>query len=446
MKLSFLLSKHRASPRPPERSGGRQVCYRLACRLTLLLMGPILTSTGCREDRSAVNFAALPQRAYVWQRDWNPAVAQSLLVAADVLAGAVVLATEVEWRDGKPRPIRPDVDWESLRKWGHPVGVAMRVAPYPGPFAQDDSVIQELCTFATHVVSTAGRHQVPLTEFQLDFDCAQKKLAGYRVWVEKIRDAVKPLPLVITTLPSWLGESDFVKLIHEVPRYVLQVHSVSSPIGDERTMICDPELARQWVAKAGALGRPFEVALPTYRSVLGYGPDGKLLGVSSDGVRPSWPAGTVVRDYETDADALAGLVDEWTKHRPQHMEGLLWYRLPIGSDVNNWRWPTLRAVMAGRTPKVAWKVMEQGMNPADLILRNDGETEKPFKGRVELKWTGASRATAEALPGWKATRGAGSVTFSPVSPTGLRLPPGSERAMGWLRLDPAVPFHAQAFP
>ena len=420
------------------------------CRRVLRqLLVPVfaLSLLGCREAASPEGVRApLPQRAYIWQRDWSAPVGESLKQAPDTLAGVVVLAAEVEWRDRKPRAIRPDVSWETLRHWGRPVSVALRIAPYPGPFAADDTVVQELCAVATRILAEAREQQVKVAEFQLDFDCAQKKLAGYRQWVRRFRDTVQPVPLVITTLPSWLGEAEFLPLIREVPRYVLQVHSVSSPLGDSRTAICDPDLARAWVSRAEAIGHPFEIALPTYRSVLGYGPDGRLLGVSSDGVQPSWPAGTVVRDYETDAEAMAALVHEWTQQRLLHLQGLLWYRLPVGSDVNNWRWPTLRAVMAGRVPADSWRVVVQGNNPADLTLRNEGETDRPFTGRVEVRWTGAARPTVEALPGWRAVVMPEAVVFTSFSSRGQRLPPGSERAMGWVRLEPAVSFHAQAYP
>jgi hypothetical protein len=211
-------------------------------------------------------------------------------------------------------------------------------------------------------------------------------------------------------------------------------------------MICDPALARQWVARAEAIGHPFEIALPTYRSVVGYDASGKLLGVSSDGVRPSWPAGTTVREYETEAREMASLVAEWSGTRPEHCRGLLWYRLPVASDANNWRWPTLRAVIAGRTPKAAWAVHVEGANPADLSVRNDGESDEPMRNKVEVRWEGQARPTAEALPGWRVEVRADMLIFSSASEAGVRLPPGEERAIGWLRLDPAVPFHAKTVP
>jgi hypothetical protein len=403
--------------------------------------------TGCREDdTNSTSSHLLPQRAYVWQRDWSAPVIESLREGHDNLDGCVVLAAEVEWRGGRTRVVRPDVDWSALKAWGKPVGAAMRVSPFAGPFAADDEVIRSLCDTARGVVADASRTGLKLEEVQLDFDCAQKKLAAYRLWVQPLREAVKPVPLVITTLPSWLGEPEFTKLVQEVPRYVLQVHSVPSPLGDAKTLICDPALARRWVAQAERIGHPFEIALPTYRSVVGYGPDGKLLGVSSDGVRPNWPAGTTVQEYESDAPAMAGLIAEWQSHHPALCLGILWYRLPVASDANNWRWPTLRAVMAGRAPKAAWEVRVQGTNPADLSVRNAGESDEPMRGRVEVRWEVQARPTAEGLPGWRVDAQARSVIFSSASESGARLPPGGERAIGWLRLDPAVPFHAQIVP
>jgi hypothetical protein len=167
--------------------------------------------------------------------------------------------------------------------------------------------------------------------------------------------------------------------------------------------------------------------------VVGYGPDGKLLGVSSDGVQPNWPAGTTVREYEADATAMAGLIREWQTHHPTHCLAILWYRLPVASDGNNWRWPTLHAVMAGRTPKAAWTVRATGTNPADLSVRNAGESDEPMRGKVEVRWEGQARPTAEALPGWRVKAQAQSVIFSSASEAGVRLPPGEERAIGWLR-------------
>src|SRR4051812_36613199 len=49
--------------------------------------------SGCRHHRLDSSAARpLPQRAYVWQRDWNAPVVKSLNEGRDVLDGCVVLA------------------------------------------------------------------------------------------------------------------------------------------------------------------------------------------------------------------------------------------------------------------------------------------------------------------------------------------------------------------
>lgn len=73
--------------------------------------------------------------------------------------------------------------------------------------------------------------RMEIQEFQLDFDCAQKKLTGYAEWVKALRHSTGSVPLVITALPSWLSEPAFPSLAREAKRYVLQVHSVVSPLG-----------------------------------------------------------------------------------------------------------------------------------------------------------------------------------------------------------------------
>jgi hypothetical protein len=417
----------------------------------------LLLLSGCGDGASQPSSALLPdsgplpQRGYIWQRDWNAPVAASLAEGREVLDGCVVLGAEIEWKSGSPHAIKPRIDWAALRAFGKPVSVAMRIAPYPGPFSETGSITEAFCATARELTAEAKSASVPLAEFQLDFDCAQKKLGGYAQWVRAIRRAVEPVPLVITTLPSWLPEPAFPALVAEARGYVLQVHSVASPHGDENTMICNPAEARQWVAQAAKLGLPFEIALPTYRSLVGYSLEGKLLGVVSDSVRPNWPPGTQLKEYSADAAAMAALVAEWQKQKPAQCRGLLWYRLPVATDGNNWRWPTLRAVMAGRAPESSWKVRVEGAaaspagipNPADFVLMNDGETDGPPRCTMVARWEGDAVPTAEALPGWEVKMESHQATFFPTVTNQRRLPPGEERAIGWLRLEPAAPLHVE---
>ena len=66
-----------------------------------------------------------------------------------------------------------------------------------------------------------------------------------------------------------LGEPDFKTLINSCDGYILQVHSFDRPAPGQRPVVCDPVKTRAWVQQASALGRPFAVALPTYRTTAG---------------------------------------------------------------------------------------------------------------------------------------------------------------------------------
>src|SRR6478735_7057172 len=90
-----------------------------------VMTAAVVGLTPCCRQNGSVESPPLPQRAYVWQRDWSAPVIESLREAHDTLDGCVVLAAEVEWRDGKPRVVRPAVDWAALRAWGKPVSAAM---------------------------------------------------------------------------------------------------------------------------------------------------------------------------------------------------------------------------------------------------------------------------------------------------------------------------------
>src|SRR5207248_6431078 len=181
-----------------------------------------------------------------------------------------------------------------------------------------------------------------------------------RVWLRSLRPVIHPVRFVVTTLPAWLDDPEFVPLVREADGYVLQVHSAPISHASGSVSLCDPVSARKWVAKAARLGLPISVALPTYRCTAGYNPAGKLLGAAMDSVQPSWPPGTRVLEFETNADDVATLVHEWQHLRPPQLQGLIWYRLPVATDARNWVWATLSAVMSGRKPLHRLEVLSEG--------------------------------------------------------------------------------------
>ena len=377
----------------------------------------------------------LSQRGYLWQREWTPAVVEAVRHADQKMDGLVILGAEVHWKGGAPEIIRSTVSWDALKSRGKPCALALRIAPFPGPFTANDAPALAVKGAGASLLREARIHGVAVHEFQVDFDCAQKKLAGYRVWLNALRPVVGSVPLVITTLPAWLDEPEFRRLLDEADGYVLQVHSVPTEQETGHAALCDPDLALKWVGKAAKLGRPFSVALPTYWCLAGYGPSGKLLGVSMDSVQPSWPEGTRVLEFSTGADVVAGLVRTWQSKRPKQMKELLWYRVPVSTDARNWRWPTLSAVMEGREPAHRIEPVAEGGNPVDLALTNSGEAEETLDRPVMVIWTEGELVASDAQPGWTVQVEKGRAMFLPEPGRRLRLSPGGRRGIGWLRYD-----------
>jgi hypothetical protein len=374
----------------------------------------------------------LAQRGYIWQREWSPAVIDSLPEAKRRLNGVVLLGAEINFGGKSPETVKASIDWNAVQRQNPHCAVALRVAHFAGPFRADDAAARVIVDVAKQLLDNARAHDVKIEEFQFDFDCAQKNLRAYRTWLSMLQPIVHPVRFVITVLPAWLDDANFLPLVRETDGYVLQVHSV--PISARGGVtLCDSKLAREWIARAGKLGMPFSVAVPTYRCAAGYAPDGKLLSVAMDSVQPSWPPGTRILEFGADADKMAALVDEWQKARPPQLRDLIWYRVPIATDTRNWRWPTLAAVMAGRPPKHQLNVRQEGANPIDLSIVNTGEADEQLSLNVTAKWSETGLEASDALSGWSVRSENDRAVFSWVARNGFRLPPGATRKIGWLR-------------
>jgi hypothetical protein len=425
----------------PSREGlsPRQPCFvaKIFFALVLILL------VGCHRAAPTAS-GALSQRGYLWQRAWSPAVAAAVKETENRMDGMVILGAEIVWKGGSPETIRSTIDWEILKSAKKSVALALRITPFPGPFSADDAPARYIAEVVNSLLSEAKWHGVQLSEFQLDFDCAQQKLAGYRLWLGTLRPMVRPVRFVITTLPAWLDEPEFVMLVRDVDGYVLQVHSVPTLAETGHAALCDVGLARKWVEKAAKLKLPFSVALPTYRCLAGYGPAGKLLGVVMDSVNPAWPPGTRVLEFSTDSDELALLVKEWQAARPPELRELLWYRIPITTDERNWRWATLAAVMAGRRPVHSVEVLKHRDNPVDLSISNVGEADTQRPIVVTVTWSGAPLVAWDALPGWTVQVENERAVFTLVAGVRSHLPPGEERSIGWLRYGQVTAVRSQA--
>lgn len=379
----------------------------------------------------------LVQSAYVWQRVWSTAVTQAVISHSGALDHLSLLVAQLEWSKGSKSPtgVRPSIDWAALHASGKSVGLVVRVHRV----TDGQPVAAAVCRVLLDKLTEARTAGVPVCEFQIDYDCPQKNLSTYLGWLRQVRENLRAtgIPLRITTLPSWLSEPRFASLIDSVDGYVLQVHAFDFTAVGKSPSICDTVQARKWVTQAAALGRPFYVALPTYRCLAGYAADGHRLGMVAEGSEPAWPTGTRLVEFSADADALSALVGEWKVKRPTVMQGVYWYRLPIKGESRNWPWRTLAAVMDGRPLANRWEVRTNVDNPADFRLWNLGEKDESPPKQIRVSWNGSQRVVmADALRGWHCIFQPNQVEFeSLTSSMPFHLAPGSSIPLGWIRFD-----------
>ena len=382
----------------------------------------------------------LSHEAYVWQRAWTQPVRDGVKAHARDFAGLTVLSAEVAWKDHRPQVVRVPLDYSILTNAPCPVGLALRIGAYSGPFSTNDSTADLLTGLAVSLIAEARANGLAPRELQIDFDCAESKLEGYRAWVEAFRRKAAPVPVTITALPSWLEQSSFQRLVSAAGSYVLQVHSLDRPRRiDSPWTLCDPAGARQAVARAARLSIPFWVALPTYGYLMAFDTDGRLLGLSAEGPAKTWPASARIREARSNPIELAQLVQGWTTNRPAALQGIIWYRLPVASDILNWRWPTLGAILAARSPREGFRAEPRRVEPGlvEVSLVNDGELDISSRLAVEVRWPserGTRLVAGDGLGGFELLDGGlSSVKFQNRTPL-WRLPAGDKQVIGWLRL------------
>ena len=91
--------------------------------------------------------------------------------------------------------------------------------------------------------------------------------------------------------------------------------------------------------------------------------------------------------------------------------------------------------MAGRHPKHNLKVVQEGQNPIDLSISNAGEADEQINSNVAATWNEAGLTVSDALSGWNVRSEDGRAVFNATAKQGVRLPPGANRKIGWLRFD-----------
>jgi len=388
--------------------------------------------------RAAEPAIPLNQEVYVWQRGWTAPVREAVVNHGGAFSNVVVLAAEVSWNRGKPEVVRVPIDYNALALIGRPVGLALRIGPFSGPFATNDAVAQILGSLASSIVSEAKANELNISELQLDFDCAGSKLAGYQVWVESLRKTIVPVSLSITTLPSWLKQPTFHDLVAASDGYVLQVHSLEKPKSyDAAFTLCDPTTALAAAETASSFGVPFRVALPTYGYLIAFATNGQFVGLSAEGPAKSWPASAKLREVRSDPVAMAALAQTLATKPLPGLRGIIWYRLPTIVDNLNWRWPTLSAIVHSQLPhesvRAQLRRVEAGLMEISLV--NDGELDISSRLAVEIRWQDARLVAGDGLRGFELVEAGASTARLKTRSQPHPLAAGEQWTVGWLRFN-----------
>ena len=367
--------------------------------------------------------APLSHDAYIWQRQWTPAVREALSGSTDLVRDWRVLVAQAD-RHGAFHTFAPDR--EALARSGRPVVLVVRI---DGRLTSFDARV-----LADRIVAlTAGWPSAQLAGIEIDYDCPTSRLPAYSDFLSTLRPRLGALPLSITALPTWLGSRDLDALLAIPDESVLQVHAVQAP----QAGLFDPAVAARWVDEfATYTRRPFRVALPTYGSRVSWNEDGSLLAVESE--RAALAAGATSAELYAAPETLMAFVAHLGTDRPRGLVGIVWFRLPTVDDTRAWSLATWRGVVRGqldtRPLVITLQPGETPDAPFDVMLANAAATDAVPPRRVVLP---SSCDVADGIDGYRLHRVDNALEL--IADGARPLKARTRRPIGWARCKAGTP-------
>ncbi|MFJ2280878.1 DUF3142 domain-containing protein [Pseudomonas sp. NPDC087803] len=359
---------------------------------------------------------ALDQQLYVWQRQWTSAHELALKDSRNDFSTLRVLALQAFPNDGWHRA---RIDAPLLKHDGRPLIAVIRLDGQLKALDQQQVTAQIL-----QVVADWQGQGLSLSGVEIDHDAGNARLPAYSELLVHLRGALPAkLALSITALPAWLDSSQLPALLATVDSSVLQVHAVSDP----RRGLFDPEQARRWAKAWGRVSdKPFYLALPAYGVALLPDADGVPVVESEVPLE----RGGQRRELLADPQQLSRLAKALREDRPEHLAGLIWFRLPLPNDRRAWSLSTLRAVARGDALSSRLGLTFSDHDGVqDIALRNVGNLDSAWPTRITVKASACEGA--DALAGYSLQQSADLLTFTRLRDG--RLPAGGQRAIGWAR-------------
>ena len=405
-------------------------------RWPALLLSLALGVAGCREQAAAPRAAPLTHAAYVWRQGWDPAATASL-AGRDWPAGLTELNILVGECGLGPTGRRVHPPWSALRGTAKDLSLSVRIGTRQALGGPAEPDLTEGLTLLRQGWEEARAAGISVASVQVDFDCPSRLLPAY---AERIAAAKRDWPEVrvtVTTLPTWLKEPGFTRLIAAADGWTLQLHGTERPNLAQPSPLFGEAQALRWIEQAEALGRPFRVALPTYAYLACYSSTGAYLGVRAENA--DLPKGTArTQPLPADPAQVIGLLRRLEERRHTLVLGVDWFRLPFPGDRQNW-------TMAGWAQVIARQGIPNECTPelkvegalADVAVVNPTGQPLPLPA-IEVAWRGTRALGADATMDWVARPGPAAIVFRPHPLAGF-LAPGERRVVGWVRLAEARP-------
>jgi hypothetical protein len=371
----------------------------------------------------------LTQEAYIWQRQWTPALDGSIVAAQDHFLGWRILAFE-SGAEGELIATAPHLD--VLARSARPVVLVIRLNGSRPPPSQD-----HLAASVSDTLRKWRAAGVVVNAVEIDHDCATSQLDRYADLLTRLRSTLPmSLELSITVLPTWIGSAALPRLLAQTDGSVLQVHSILAPSLDQPERgLFNAAQARRWIDAFAAIAPGgFRVALPAYGLRVEFDDADRAIAV--EGEMPRDTAANPARELRVDPRAVSGLLRDLRRERPVRLVGVVWFRLPSTDDRRAWSLQTLHAVIRG-VPLRADMQARLDADPSgarDLVLTNAGTADSPLPTEVFVQATDCS--AADALVGFLLERQTGGWRFfraQSVAGDDAILRAGHRRQIGWLR-------------
>ncbi|HEY4091250.1 MAG TPA: DUF3142 domain-containing protein [Luteibacter sp.] len=384
---------------------------RIVCLLSITLALALLIACG----RTPAPFT---HDAYIWQRQWTPALRNAVEGSRDLVRDWRVLVAQAS-PDGHVQVFTPDR--VVLAATHRPVIVVVRI----------DGRLAAFSAAGLRARITAVLAQWPQAAgVEIDYDCPTSRLPAYADFLGELKPALGATSLSITALPTWIGSVDLDRLLAIPDESVLQVHAVQAP----QAGLFDPEIAAAWVADyARRTHKPFRVALPTYGSRVSWNEDGTLLAVESE--QAALAAGAVSSELYASPDRVLAFIQRLSADRPVGLAGFVWFRLPTTDDTRAWSLATWRGVITqhlDRTP-LRLQLRDAGHGASDVVLENPASADAAAPERVMLP---DGCELADGIDGYRLAPGGTTPVL--VAALARPLPAHTTRAIGWARCRPGT--------